>query len=122
MTTNDTPYSWRATPSTIEPMIVEHTQEIDGRIDVRVLSRDPFVIENTFAPGTRVIRHAHTSDTLYVFRAGEFTIEGEGVFRAGDVRFVRGGAVYGPEWAGDEGATLLIISYGSFGTDWDHAD
>jgi quercetin dioxygenase-like cupin family protein len=111
--------TWSVTPSEVEPRVAGPDDNIHGTIDVRVVSREPFVIENTFAPGTLVTQHSHTSDTLYVFRAGEFTIEGEGTFRAGDVRFVRGGHVYGPEWAGDEGATLLIISVGGpFGTDW----
>jgi quercetin dioxygenase-like cupin family protein len=113
------PPTWSVTPSDVDARIAGPDEHIHGTIEVRVVSREPFVLENTFAPGTLVTQHSHTSDTLYVFKAGEFTIEGEGTFRAGDVRFVRGGHAYGPEWAGDEGATLLIISVGGpFGTEW----
>ena len=75
--------------------------------------------KSTFPPNGRLDVHSHPNDTLYVIRSGEFHIEGEGVFRPGDVRWVRGGLTYGPEWAGPEGAVLLIVALnGAFGTTW----
>jgi mannose-6-phosphate isomerase-like protein (cupin superfamily) len=105
---SDSP-TWRVTPSELPLHPVSDPTHIEGEIEVRVVSRDPFVLVNTFAPNTKVTAHSHGCDTLYVFVRGEFHIEGEGVFRAGDIRFVRAGHVYGPEWAGPEGATLQII-------------
>lgn len=105
---NESP-TWRVTPSELPVHAAHDPEHIDGSIEVRIVSRQPLVLENTFAPGTRVAAHSHGCDTLYVFAAGEFHIEGEGVFGPGDIRFVRAGHVYGPEWAGPEGAVLQII-------------
>jgi hypothetical protein len=102
------PPVWRVRPSEL-PLHAVSDQHIVGDIEVRVVSRAPMVLENTFGPGTRLPAHSHGCDTLYVFKAGEFHIEGEGVFLAGDIRFVRAGYVYGPEWAGPNGAVLQII-------------
>jgi hypothetical protein len=105
---SDSP-TWRVTPSELPLHPVSDPSHIEGEIEVRVVSRDPFVLVNTFAPNTKVAAHSHGCDTLYVFVRGEFHIEGEGVFGPGDIRFVRAGHVYGPEWAGPQGATLQII-------------
>ena len=109
---------WSVNPSQVEAVIAEN-EHIKGHVEVRVLSRNPTVLENTFPPNTWLGRHEHGSDTLYVIKEGEFHIEGEGVFHPGDVRFVAKGHAYGPEWAGPNGAKLLIIAVnGSFGTEW----
>ncbi|MBU6227746.1 MAG: hypothetical protein KGQ43_09185 [Acidobacteria bacterium] len=109
---------WRTNPHDIEPMIATNPN-IKGEVHVRILSRTPTVLENTFPPNTWLGRHVHASDTLYIIKEGEFHIEGEGVFRPGDVRFVAKGHAYGPEWAGPDGAKLLIVAVnGNFGTDW----
>lgn len=78
---------WRTNPHDIEPMIATNPN-IKGEVHVRILSRTPTVLENTFPPNTWLGRHVHASDTLYIIKEGEFHIEGEGVFRPGDVRFV----------------------------------
>ena len=92
---------------------------IDPYVEVRKLSTDPAMREVTFPPGARLDVHSHPNDTLYVIRSGEFHIEGEGVYHPGDIRWVRGGLVYGPEWAGPDGAVLLIIAVGGeFGLTW----
>jgi quercetin dioxygenase-like cupin family protein len=104
---SDSP-TWRVRPSEL-PLHPVTDQHIEGDIEVRIVSREPFVLENTFAAGTRLPVHSHGCDTLYVFKEGEFHIEGEGVFHAGDIRFVRAGHAYGPEWAGPDGAVLQII-------------
>jgi quercetin dioxygenase-like cupin family protein len=104
---SDSP-TWRVRPSEL-PLHPVTDQHIEGGIEVRIVSREPLVLENTFAAGTRLPVHSHGCDTLYVFKEGEFHIEGEGVFHAGDIRFVRAGHAYGPEWAGPDGAVLQII-------------
>jgi len=92
---------------------------IEPYVEVRKLSSEPSIREVTFPPNGRLDVHSHPNDTLYVIRSGEFHIEGEGVFQPGDVRWVRGGLTYGPEWAGPEGAVLLIVALnGPFGTTW----
>ena len=114
----DKPTIWRTNPNEVEPKIATDPH-IKGEVHVRILSRTPTVLENTFPPNTWLGRHVHASDTLYIIKEGEFHIEGEGVFRPGDVRFVAKGHAYGPEWAGSEGAKLLIVAVnGDFGTNW----
>jgi quercetin dioxygenase-like cupin family protein len=100
----------------------DNDEHIKPYTEARLLNRDPDMVEVTFPPGGRLDRHSHPSDTVYVFRKGQFTIEGEGSYEAGDIRVVKAGDIYGPEYAGPDGAVLLIIAAnGSFGTDWDQA-
>src|SRR5262245_60841745 len=73
-------------------------------VTVRRLSADPAVREVTLPPNARLAVHSHPNDTLYIIESGEFHIDGEGVYHAGEVRWVRGGCVYGPEGAGPDGA------------------
>lgn len=58
--------------------------------------------------------HWHPADTVYVIRRGEFTVEGEGTFRVGDVRWVKAGTAYGPEGAGPEGCDVMLMGAGKF--------
>ena len=99
------------------PQRSKEDPHIEPYVEVRKLSSEPSIREVTFPPSGRLVVHSHPSDTLYVIRSGEFHIEGEGVFQPGDVRWVRGGLTNGPEWAGPEGAVLLIVALnGPFGT------
>lgn len=66
-------------------------------------------------PGHRAAPHWHTSDTLYLVTKGEFTIEGEGSFFPGQVRWIRGGRAYGSEGAGPEGCEFYFFSLGPYG-------
>lgn len=66
-------------------------------------------------PHHRAAPHWHTSDTLYLVTKGEFTIEGEGSFVPGQVRWIRGGRAYGAEGAGPEGCEFLFFSLGPYG-------
>ena len=101
-----------------EAVLYEHP-EIEPYVHLRRVAGEPSIVEVTFPPNGRLSLHSHPSDTLYVIRSGEFHIEGEGVFQPGDVRWVRGGLTYGPEWAGPQGAVLLIVALnGPFGTTW----
>ena len=50
--------------------------------------------------------HWHPADTVYVVRRGQFTVEGEGTYEVGDIRWVKAGTAYGPEGAGPEGCEV----------------
>jgi hypothetical protein len=58
--------------------------------------------------------HWHPADTVYVVRRGVFTVEGEGKFEVGDIRWVKAGTVYGPEGAGPDGCDVMLIAAGAF--------
>ena len=58
--------------------------------------------------------HWHPADTVYVVRRGQFTVDGEGTYEVGDIRWVKAGTVYGPEGAGPEGCEVMLIAAGSF--------
>ncbi len=93
--------------------------DIEPYVLLRRISSEPSMVEVTFPPGARLGLHSHPTDTLYIFRSGEFIIEGEGSFGAGDLRWVRSGVEYGPESAGSEGAVALVVALnGKFGTTW----
>jgi hypothetical protein len=70
----------------------------------------PFIIQITDPPDTTRPRHHHHGDVCYLYVQGEHHIEGEGTYRAGDVRWTRAGHGYGPETTGPEGGTWWIIS------------
>jgi hypothetical protein len=109
---------WKINPADVEPFVATD-DNIKGEVHVRVVSRHPTVLENTFPPDTWLGRHSHGSDTVYIVKEGEFHIEGEGVLRPGDIRFVSKDHAYGPEWSGANGAVLLIIGVnGDFDTEW----
>lgn len=109
---------WTKNSSEVDAIVAQN-EHIKGEVNVRVISRQPTVLENTFPPNTWLEKHSHGSDTLYIVKDGEFHIEGEGVLHPGDIRFVAKDHAYGPEWSGPNGATLLIIAVnGDFGTDW----
>jgi hypothetical protein len=60
--------------------------------------------------------HWHTSPTIYIMTQGEFHVVGEGIYRAGEFRWVDGGFAYGAETAGPEGCEFYLGSLGPFGT------
>lgn len=67
-------------------------------------------------PGASSPRHWHPSDTVYIVRRGELVIPGEGTYREGEVRWVKGGTAYGPEMGGPDGVEFWFVSMGPFGT------
>lgn len=75
-------------------------------------SGHPFVMHVEDPPNRTRPRHHHHADVFYLYTEGEHHIEGEGVYRAGDVRWTRGGHIYGPETTGPEGGAWWIITYG----------
>lgn len=66
-------------------------------------------------PGAPGPSHWHRSDTIYIVRRGELHIPGEGVYREGTVRWVRGGYAYGGELPGPDGVEFYFISLGPYG-------
>jgi len=75
---------------------------------------DLTVLIFTFPPNYVGTVHWHPTDTVYVIRRGEFIVEGEGTFVAGDIRWVKSGTAYGPEAAGPEGCEVMLIGAGAF--------
>lgn len=69
-----------------------------------------------FAPNHVTPEHWHPSPTIYIVTQGEFHVAGEGVYRAGDFRWVGGGFAYGTESAGPEGCEFYLGSLGPFAT------
>lgn len=67
-----------------------------------------------FPAGYVMPLHYHPHDIAYVITAGELIIDGEGTYRPGDVRWTKGGTIYGPERAGPEGCEFYLISAGPF--------
>ncbi len=68
----------------------------------------PSIILSTFAPGAEVPAHTHDSNYFEYILAGEQSV-GRSLFRAGDVRIVKGSTGYGPIIVGAEGCTVLIV-------------
>ncbi|MBU3688380.1 MAG: hypothetical protein B7C54_11630 [Acidimicrobiales bacterium mtb01] len=70
----------------------------------------PFIIKVSDPPNTTRPRHSHHGDVTYFYVQGEHRIEGEGVYRAGDVRWTRAGHEYGPETTGPDGGTWWLVT------------
>lgn len=70
----------------------------------------PFVVLVTDPPHHTRPVHRHHADVVYVYVAGEHQVEGEGTYRAGDLRWVRGGHTYGPETTGPDGGSWWVVS------------
>ena len=87
---------------------------------VRILKLDdPYVLEADFPPHFYAGLHWHPHDTLYVITSGEMRFGDEGIFRPGDIRWVRGGHAYGPETAGPQGVRFHLVSLGGpVGLNW----
>jgi hypothetical protein len=66
-------------------------------------------------PGGGESPHWHKSDTVYIIRKGEMTVPGEGTYREGDFRWVRGGYAYGGELPGPDGVEFFFLSMGPYG-------
>jgi ectoine hydroxylase-related dioxygenase (phytanoyl-CoA dioxygenase family) len=70
----------------------------------------PFVMLVSDPPNHTRAAHHHHGDVLYVYVHGEHHVDGEGTYRAGDVRWVRAGHAYGPETTGPDGGTWWVLS------------
>lgn len=71
----------------------------------------PFVFLVEDPPNKTRERHYHHGDVVYVYVKGEHHIEGEGTYRAGDLRWTKAGHAYGPETTGPDGGAWWVISY-----------
>ena len=101
--------AWRHITLTDVPWQVLDTR--DG-VSVKPLGESsdagPPVMQVRFEPNYVEPPHWHKVDTLYVITAGELSVGAEGVYRVGDVRWVRAGTYYGPEEAGPDGCEFLL--------------
>ena len=70
----------------------------------------PFAVLVEDPPDHTRAAHHHHGDVLYLYVDGEHTVEGEGTYVAGDVRWVRAGHRYGPETTGPEGGSWWVLS------------
>lgn len=68
----------------------------------------PSIILSTFAPGATVPAHTHDCNYFEYILEGEQSV-GKSLFRAGDVRIVRGGTGYGPIRVGAAGCKVMIV-------------
>lgn len=75
---------------------------------------DYVVMTFEFPPHYAGVRHWHPEDTIYIVRRGEFVVDGEGTYLPGDLRWVQGGTMYGPERAGADGCEVILITKGKF--------
>lgn len=75
-------------------------------------SGHPFIMHVEDPPHKTRPRHHHHADVVYFYTKGEHHIEGEGTYRAGDVRWTRAGYAYGPETTGPEGGAWWVVTYG----------
>ena len=91
--------------------------------DVRWLqAQDPWIVEARH-PATSVSpAHYHPSDVIYLYTGGSVSMSAEPgqigearqptSYRAGDLRFVKAGTVYGPETTGPDGSQFYTFTFG----------
>lgn len=77
-------------------------------LDEENAAASPVVILSKFAAGEVVEPHTHGCNYLEYIIEGSQKV-GKVEFKAGDVRWARGGAGYGPITVGPEGCTVLIV-------------
>jgi hypothetical protein len=119
------------TEASVPPYTIIHLNERPwvGFIDPRTNQPNPHVFAKPLMPSDRAYSaayiwhspgfesspHWHPSDTLYIPLKGELHVKGEGVYKPGDYRWVKGGTAYDAEQAGDEPLESLLISFGPMG-------
>jgi quercetin dioxygenase-like cupin family protein len=78
----------------------------------------PLVMRGVFPPGHVVAPHSHPCDYTEIILEGTQQV-GRTWLKAGDIRIVKAGTVYGPLTAGPEGATVMVIfRSGNWKTEW----
>lgn len=108
----------RAAPRRVTPAAVPWQEFADahGRPTepVRVLfDGGPFVLGAKFRPTFSAGEHWHDWDTVYFVTAGEMQFgPQEPIYRAGEIRWVKGGHAYGPEQPGPDGVAFTLVSLG----------
>jgi hypothetical protein len=105
--------AFRITAEGISPIIDPTTGSGDVFLLPEMMGQSgrPFAFMVKDPPHKTRPRHYHHGDVLYVYTKGEHHIEGEGTYRAGDVRWTKAGHIYGPETTGPEGGAWWVISY-----------
>jgi ectoine hydroxylase-related dioxygenase (phytanoyl-CoA dioxygenase family) len=71
---------------------------------------NPFVVYIEEPMGKERPRFSHRADAFYHVTRGQITIEGEGIYCAGDVRWLPANTPAGPMRAGPDGAAFWIMS------------
>lgn len=72
---------------------------------------NPFLIFVEDHPRVTRPKHTYLGDVIFHYVKGSKTVAHEGVFEAGDVRFVKAGEPCGPEECGPDGSSYWITSY-----------
>jgi len=91
--------------------------------DVRWLqAHDPWIVEAKHPPASVSPAHYHPFDVVYLYTGGSVSMSAEPgqvgaarqstSYRAGDVRFVKAGTVYGPETTGPNGSRFYTFTFG----------
>jgi hypothetical protein len=86
----------------------------DGTLSSRFVIGDegddtaPIVMRGVFPPNAVVAPHSHSCDYAEIILEGTQQVTRRW-HKAGDVRIVKAGTVYGPLVAGPEGCTVLVI-------------
>ena len=85
--------------------------------------KGPWIVPNKFPPNARADAHAQNFDTIYYIIKGSMTFnDGSGWYREGDLRWARANVEYGPEEAGPDGCTFLLVSAGPMNIQWAGAE
>jgi hypothetical protein len=109
ITIDDLPWTGYIGPGKTEPSQYTHTKTL---ADPESGNFFMLVRIEAGAPGPS---HWHLSDTIYIVRKGVLTVPGEGTYREGDVRWVKGGLAYGGELPGPDGVEFFFVSLGPYG-------
>jgi hypothetical protein len=91
--------------------------------DVRWLqARDPWIVEARHPAASVSPAHYHPFDVVYLYTGGSVSMAAEPgqvgaairstSYRAGDLRFVKAGTVYGPETTGPDGSQFYTFTFG----------
>lgn len=91
--------------------LLEHPPRLSGLGVARLSIGDAAVVVTECPAAFVVSAHGHDTDYVEVFLDGRLRI-GRAWFRAGDVRIVPAGTVYGPLRSGPDGATTLQVYAG----------
>ncbi len=87
-----------------------------------VCDSDPYIQRVQIAPGGRLPAYHHDVDALYLLRAGNMEVDGEGGFETEDVRWIPAGQSSGAVTAGPSGADMVVIGIGGLAAfAWDSA-
>ena len=120
---DDNEWQYFADPEKQPEFFTHMSQPIPVQFLGESWEKGPWIVPNKFPPNTKADAHAHNFDTIYYIIEGTMTFnDGSGWYRKGDLRWARAGVMYGPEEAGPEGCTFLLVSGGPMNVQWRDAD